>query len=146
MARREIRTDVVIAAPRERIWAVLANLEAYSEWNPFMVRISGRAEPGARIAIELAFPGGRRRVVQERVRVVQPPVELRWGGGPPLPWLADGDHFFRLEALQDGRTRVHHGENFTGLLIRPLRRMLDDVERGFELSNQALERRLAGGA
>jgi hypothetical protein len=83
--------------------------------------------------------------VKEKVRAVTDGVELRWGGGPPLPGLADGDHFFRLVDLGGGRTRVLHGEDFTGLLVPFLKGLLRQVAEGFELTNAALKQRVEAG-
>ncbi|XLM21773.1 SRPBCC domain-containing protein, partial [Chromobacterium piscinae] len=54
----------------------------------------------------------------------------------------DGEHYFRLEALADGGTRFHHGEDFSGILL-PLigGALLEGVRQGFLLMNQALKRR-----
>jgi len=138
----EVRTEVVIAASPPRIWAVLADLDSYASWNPFMVRITGKAIVGEKIVVEIQLPGGRRMKVKERVRVVTEPAELRWGGGPPIPGLADGDHYFQLVDLGDGTTRVIHGETFTGLLVPVLKGMIAKVARGFELTNAALKQRV----
>jgi uncharacterized protein YndB with AHSA1/START domain len=43
---RELQTSTDIEAQPERVWAVLADLEAYADWNPFIRRITGPLEPG----------------------------------------------------------------------------------------------------
>jgi hypothetical protein len=138
----EIRTEVEIAAPPARVWAVLENFDGYAEWNPFMVKVAGKPEVGARIDITIEAPGLKRRTIREKVRVVTRDQELVWGGGPPIPYLADGVHFFRLVDLGDGRTRVLHGEDFTGLLVPLLKGMIAKVAKGFEATNEALKRRV----
>jgi hypothetical protein len=143
---RSIRTEIEIAAAPAKVWDVLTDLDGYATWNPFMVRITGKAAAGEKLVVEIELPGGRRMTIKEKVRAVTEGVELRWGGGPPIPGLADGDHFFRLVDLGDGRTRVLHGEDFTGILIPFLKGMIAKVEQGFELTNAALKQRVEHGA
>ena len=38
---REIKTEILIKAPIEKIWAVLVDFSNYSEWNPFIRKIEG---------------------------------------------------------------------------------------------------------
>ena len=43
--RHEIRTEIDIEAPPDRVWAELADLDAYAGWNPFITRRRGRPSP-----------------------------------------------------------------------------------------------------
>jgi uncharacterized protein YndB with AHSA1/START domain len=56
---RLLHTEVVIDAQAEAVWAILTDFAAYPGWNPFIPRISGGLESGARLEVELAPPGGR---------------------------------------------------------------------------------------
>jgi hypothetical protein len=142
----EIETSVEIAAPVERVWEVLADTEAYDEWNPFITRISGKLVPGG--VLKFMIPLGTRDVpVDARVLVVEQHRELAWRGprSSTLGRLFTGEHYFRLEALPGGRTRFVHGEIFTGLLISLLRRRLDEKIRPlFDRMNAALKVRAEG--
>ncbi|MBS1116012.1 MAG: hypothetical protein H6Q87_396, partial [candidate division NC10 bacterium] len=40
---QRISTSIDIAAPVERVWAVLMDFPAYSRWNPFIVALVGSA-------------------------------------------------------------------------------------------------------
>jgi hypothetical protein len=61
-----------------------------------------------------------------------------------LPSIFDGEHFFKIEPLDEGRrTRFIQGDQFTGLLVPLLRKNLDRGTReGFEAMNQALKARV----
>jgi hypothetical protein len=45
---RELRREIVIDAPPERVWAAVTDFAAYPEWNPFIRRISGELREGAK--------------------------------------------------------------------------------------------------
>ena len=38
---RRIDTETLIQAPPQRVWSVLTDFAAYSQWNPFIVSITG---------------------------------------------------------------------------------------------------------
>ena len=41
-----------------------------------------------------------------------------------MPGLFDGEHYFQLEPLADGRTRFVQGEHFSGLLCGLIMKMV----------------------
>jgi hypothetical protein len=142
----EIRTEVEIAAPPDAVWRALTDFAAYQDWNPFLVRVTGRPAVGEKLTLDIAPPGMRRMTMRETVTFVDEGVEIRWGGRLLIPGLADGEHYFRLVDLGGGRTRLLHGERFTGLLVPLVGGMIRKVGRGFEALNQALKQRLEGSA
>jgi hypothetical protein len=143
--RWSIATSVEIDAPPARVWEVLVDLPAYAEWNPFIVRAEGRVAVGETLSLRMALPGRRPLTIEPRLLVVEPGRELRWKGQLLLPGLFDGEHAFRLTALEDGRTRLDHTEEFAGLLL-PLARVLihEATVQAFGELDAALAERAAG--
>ena len=136
--RHEVHTSVDIPAPPDRVWHHLVAFDAYPEWNPFVILISGVPRVGERLRVRLQPPGGRSMGFRPRVTKVEPGSVLEWLGRLGLPWLFDGRHRFELTPTEDG-TRLSHGEMFTGLLVPFVRRSLDGPTRdGFEAMNVAL--------
>jgi len=113
----------------------------YHEWNPFITSIEGALTVGQQISIVVSPPDGSDMRFQPRVLKCEPEVELRWRGALLWPALFSGEHFFVLEELPSGNTRVKHGEDFRGLLLRFLGAQLKRTAHGFVLMNQALKRR-----
>ena len=72
---REVRAEIEIAAPPERVWQVLSDFGAYSEWNPFIRSIVDDAEVGSRLSVRIEPPGARGMNFKPTVR-----AELRWLG------------------------------------------------------------------
>jgi hypothetical protein len=138
----EISREIEIDASPEAVWAVLADTNAYPEWNPFVRRLEGDLTTGAKLEARIEAPGGRAMTFRPTVLAAEPGRELRWLGRVLLPGVFDGEHSFRLEPLAGGRTRFVQSERFSGVLVRPLRGTLAKTERGFELMNEALKARV----
>jgi len=138
---REIRTEIEIAAPAERVWQVLTDFAAFPQWNPFIPRLSGEARRGAALSVHLQPPGGRGITLRPTVLAAEPNRELRWLGRLALPGLFDGEHRFAIEPLGANRVRFVQEERFTGVLVPLFRGILAATRRGFGEMNGALKAR-----
>ena len=138
----ELRTEIEIDAPPERVWQVLIDFGAYPQWNPFIRSIEGEAKVGSRLKVRIEPPGARGMTFRPTVRVSEPARKLRWLGRLFVPGLVDGEHRLALEPLEGGRSKFIQSERFSGLLVGLLKETLTATERGFEQMNEALKRRL----
>jgi len=139
----ELRTEIEIDAPAERVWAVLTDFDRFPDWNPFIRRIHGNAQVGSRLDVFLGASGTRGMQFRPIVTTVVPNRELRWLGRLGLPRLFDGEHIFQIEPLGSTRARFIQRERFRGLLVPLMARSLNrDARRGFEEMNQALRARV----
>jgi hypothetical protein len=139
---RELRREIDIDAPPDRVWAVVSDWAAYPEWNPFLRRIDGELREGARLEVRIAPPDARAMTFKPTVRAVEANRELRWLGRLVLPGLIDGEHSLRIEPLDGGRSRFIQSERFTGLLVGLIGGTLSKTEAGFEQMNAALKARV----
>ena len=140
---RLIDTRVEIGAPTGRVWGVLTDFAHFPEWNPFIVRIDGSPEPGARLRVEIRPPGKSAMTFAPVVLAARPGKELRWRGRLLLPGVFDGEHAFELEE-RSGHCSFRQSERFTGLLVPLLGGALAATERGFQAMNAALKQRAEG--
>ena len=137
---REITTAVDVDAPAETVWDVLTDFGSYPEWNP-RTRIEGAPEAGSRLRVSPGPEAGRMPTFRPEVLRADG-RELAWRGHLYVRGLFDGEHRFRIEAVDDDRSRLVQSERFTGLLAGPLlRRYGRDTEEGFEAVNAALKAR-----
>ena len=141
MAEHRIETRIEINAPPARVWAVLTDFAAMPDWNPFIRSISGELSPGGRLSVHVVPPGKSGMWFKPTVITLEPERELRWLGHLVVPGLFDGEHYFLLHRLDGPRTRLIHGEKFTGLLVGPFRATLAATQAGFEAMNAALKAR-----
>jgi hypothetical protein len=139
---RELRSEIEIDAPPERVWAVVTEFAAYPEWNPFIRRIDGELRVGARLEVRIEPPGARATTFKPTVRAVESDRELRWLGRLLVPGIFDGEHSLLIEPREGGRSRFVQSERFSGVLVGPFKGMLAKTEGGFEQMNAALKARV----
>jgi len=130
-----------IDAPAERVWAVVSDLAAYAEWNPFIIRASGEARPGTRLDITIAAPGMKPVSFRPRVLDAEPGHLLRWKGEYKVPGLFDGRHALVVDLLDDQRSRFTTHEEVSGILLPFLGKVMRASQLGFEEMAQALKTR-----
>lgn len=154
----ELHTEITIQAPVERIWSILMDFESYPEWNPFISRITGRAEPGERLEVRLTPPDGMAMSMKPEVvsvedapfvskasnrpEVMEASREFSWLGHLGVNGVFDGRHIFLLFEEAQSTTRFVQREEFSGLLAAPILLLVrKSTLRGFEAMNQALKQR-----
>ena len=139
---REIRTEIEIGAPADRVWSLLTELDAFSDWNPFLRRASGEVKEGARLEIYMQPADGRGMTFRPTVIKAEPNREFRWLGHLGVSGLFDGEHSFTIEPLDGNRVRFVQSERFTGVLVPLVLLMIEkNTQRGFEDMNVALKER-----
>jgi hypothetical protein len=138
----QLRTEIEIDAPPERVWSVLTDFPRYHAWNPFITSVEGELKVGSTLTIRVTPPESSESKLRPKVLVCDAPCELRWRGHLFVKGLLDGEHFFQVGELPEGRSRFVHGEDFSGLLLRFVHRQLTEVARGFVYMNQALKKRV----
>jgi hypothetical protein len=136
-----LETKTIINASAAQVWKVLTTFEKYHEWNPFIIRLSGNAEVGEHIEVHLKMEGSKAQVFRPDVLVVAQDREFRWRGKLFVKGLFDGEHYFLLNPLSDGRTEFIHGEQFSGMLVRPIMHLIgDSTANAFHTMNAALKK------
>jgi hypothetical protein len=120
---------VAIDAPLETVWAVMMDIDAYGEWNPFLFRAEcpSPPEPGDPIVLHVRWPNGRTTRSPERVTVVEPPhqdgettralLAYVYEGLPARLGLVKGTRLQRLSQVVGGPTVYDTVEEFSGPLV-----------------------------
>lgn len=138
----EIHTSIDINAPLQRVWQILSNTQDYPQWNPFIREVSGTLAVGQQLVVNIHPPGSNSMRFKPTVLVLKQQQELRWLGKLLFSGIFDGEHYFKLQALNDQQTRLLHGESFKGLLVPLLKKSLEkDTTSGFAAMNAALKAR-----
>ena len=133
-----IETSTTIDASPEEVWAVLADFEAYGEWNPTLTGMSGELREGATLSFSndgMDFSPTVLEVETDRL--------LRWEGHVGVVGVFDGEHSFTLEQQSDGRTLFTQSELFRGVAVLFMTDMLrNETAPSFHAMNAALRERV----
>ena len=143
---KEIKTEIIINAPIEKVWATLMNFENYPKWNTFITSIEGKSEVGQKLKAFLQPPGAKGMTFKPKVLIVNPNQEFRWVGHLLFPGIFDGQHNFKLIDNGDNITTFIQSENFKGILVPFLKKMIEiNTVQGFRQMNEGLKREVERG-
>ncbi len=127
--------EIHIDAPAERVWAILTDGSAWPEWEPNVTKLEGTITSGGKITVhtklsDQAFP----------VSVdLQPHSRMTWSGGMPLGLFKGVRTFEVSERGESTHVAVH--EQFSGLMLPIMRRMMPDLQPSFDAFVTALKAR-----
>ena len=128
-----------IAASPQQVWAILADLASYPQWNPLFREASGQLTTGSKITLKAVHPAsGRLMTVKVKVLAADPATELRWAS--ILPGIISGEHSFTL-APADGGTGLVQTETYRGLLSRMSASTITRTQASFQALNEAIKQR-----
>ncbi len=129
----------------------MQDLEAYSKWNPFIVKVDevkGGSDVDGQFRLHVKSANGSEGTSWKRVLTKVSPVD-DGSGTKTASWSYQTDGLMshavwgtrkqNLQELPDNRTRYVTEENFEGLLRKTV--SLKDVEDGFERQAKALKAR-----
>lgn len=136
----KICTDITIEAPITDVWDMLTDFEKYEKWNPFIKCIKGTFELGSKLEVYLQPPGMKGTSMSPVLSKIEPVNEFRWMGNLWIKGIFDGEHAFRLEELENERTRLIQCERFRGILAPLILHLIGDKTReGFQRMNSSLK-------
>jgi hypothetical protein len=130
-----------IAAPPDAIWAILTDAPGYSSWDSGVVRLEGRVAAGEKLKVTSEV--NPKRAYPVRVTRFEPGRAMAWTGGMPLG-LMKGVRTFSLTP-QDGATRFHLREEYTGPMLPLIWRSMPDMQPSFEKFVTGLKARAERG-
>ena len=139
---KELITEIFIEAEPEKVWTVFIDWEKYPEWNPLILSIKGKAIEGEIITVKLKLENQKPQTFTPRILSLKENKEFIWRGHLLSTSIFAGEHYFILEAVDNG-TKFIHGEKFGGILSGLILKMIGEkTKKGFEAMNQALKSRV----
>ncbi|MCW8839215.1 MAG: SRPBCC domain-containing protein [Thiovulaceae bacterium] len=133
-----IRTAVEIDAPKQDVYAVLADLDSYPKWNPYHRKVEGKFKEGSELKIHVLRPDGKEIEVPPHMIRIAENEEIIWGGG--VRGIFYGEHSFILESESPKKTLLKHNEDFSGIAIGFADLPPDVIAEGYHQMNMALKK------
>lgn len=138
----EINTEIIINAPKKIIWDIITDFSSYPEWNPFIVKIFGKAEPGENILFFVKteappFP------IYASILEFEREKKLSWGG-PGFDFLKpiiSAEHIFLIEEISPSECRFKNYERMGGLLPNITWYLIERSRDSYIAMNKALKLR-----
>lgn len=138
----EIRKDIEISAPPEKVWRTVIAFDKYNQWNSQLQYLGGDVKPNSTLHLKLSAKGTDPYEFKPTVSYWEENKRFAWLAVTGFPRVFDGEHFFELQDLGNGKTLVVNREEYRGLLSLIIRNlpMMKTAPEGFELMNTELKR------
>ncbi|GAB5493422.1 MAG: hypothetical protein Phog2KO_36370 [Phototrophicaceae bacterium] len=139
---RTTHSTIIINTPRQHIWDILTDFDAYNQWNPFTYDVE---IPQFKVGESFQFTvklGKSERLQKELITQIEEPTVMAWRY--PFQeniWLSP-IRYQVLTELSESQTQYQTWEHFSGLVAPILKLLvLSDVQAGFDMAAQALKQR-----
>ncbi len=82
---KQLTTTIAIDATPDRVWQVLTDFAAYSQWNPFITSAEGDAVEGGQLTLRMQPVGARVATFRPTVLEATANHRFRWLGRLGVP-------------------------------------------------------------
>jgi uncharacterized protein YndB with AHSA1/START domain len=131
----QYRVTRQIAAPPDRVWALLVDADGYDTWNRAVVSIKGPIAEGNRV--ELVSIANPKRTFKPKVVEMAAPRRMVWADGMPLGMFR-GERVYELAPTSVGTTFTMT-ETFSGPLSGLISKSIPDMTESFDLFADGLK-------
>jgi hypothetical protein len=121
-------SETTIAAPVERVWAVLQDGARYPAWGSGITRLDGAIADGSRIRFRTEVAPKRKFKV--KVAIEPATHTMTWTGGMPFGSFR-GVRTFRVKEADPGTTHFHMREVYTGPMVKTIWKQMPDLGPSF---------------
>jgi hypothetical protein len=125
-----------IAAPCDRIWALLMDARRFPSWNTTVTSLEGEIALGNKLSLRV--PLDPKRTFSPKVTKLAPPHEMEWSDG--FAPMFRGVRTFAMTPQGDGTTEFAMREVFSGVMLPMIRKSLPDFGPAFETFARDLKR------
>ena len=114
---REIRTEVIIAAPISKVWTIITDFESWKDWSPIINQVSGKAFLGSKLNVTMRNEEGKDGPrYMPVITIFEEPKSFRWRAKMISEFFFTNDKVIELEVDGTG-TRLVHKELFSGIMV-----------------------------
>lgn len=133
----KLETRITINAPIENVWMTFMNFEEHDKWNHFLRIPVGNKHVGDRINVAFLSEGDVKMTMKPTIARIEENSAFEWIGHLGPKGIFDGHHQFRFVDLGNNQTEFIHAEDFSGLLVRFVRKsVIEPTEIQFNIFNE----------
>ncbi len=140
---KEIKTEIEINAPLEKVWSVLTDFNNWKNWNPMVSDVSGVPSLGSKLSVSMCGKDGKAaQKYQPTITIFASPKLFSWRAKMGAEFLFTNDKIFELEKTSSG-CRLVHKELFSGLMVTLFWKKMEAFVPGMLSSmNSALKKQI----
>lgn len=112
----ELRTELSLEAPAERIWELLTDLKLYPQWNPLFQRATGKMSVGEKLELEVHLPDIDPFIVSPKIQSVEIRSGFCWKHTVLSVGFFTWKYCAELEILAPDRLKFIQRSSFGGIL------------------------------
>ena len=145
MFQFKYQSEIIINAPKKKVWEVLSDFPSYKKWNPFTVQIDSSLELGSEVFLTVKMKPDKNTTIRtEYLKAYDPEEKMVWGFDHGLVLKAERTQ--RLISIDEKTTRYENEDKISGL-ASPLVQILYGkwIQRGFDSLCIALKSYIENG-
>lgn len=131
---------IQIEAPAEEVWAILSDLEKWSDWNPVYSPPVCVPKVGEPVTATVTMPGGPPNTFTAEIGAWEPNKRFGWHSSA-MDGQMQMTRYMEIEPITDGSCMFTNGEAFGGAMGPAIMKdMVGGIENGFQLMSEALKK------
>jgi len=137
LGKKTVHSEIIVNAPKEKVWKVLLNTDKYEEWNSVIKSVEGILKEGGRVNFIFHQEEGKSYPISAKVRKVETNSLLNQFGG--YTGIITYNHTYTLKK-SDTNTKVIIQEEYSGLMVpfwNP-----DPVQKAYDRLNKDIKKRV----
>lgn len=137
----EIRNDITINAPLEKVWETVIDFKNYNKWNSQLFYLGGKISLNEQIHLKLSVTGTSPYEFKPKISYWKEKQQFAWIAITGIPRVFDGEHFFELTDLGNGKTLLVNREEYRGIISLIMEQIpaMKLAPKGFEKMNLELK-------
>ncbi len=141
-SHRKIYTDIIINAPKEKVWKVLSDTSNYKNWATFLVEIDGEIKDNGKIIAKFQMnPDKEKFNTIEHTISVDEGSEFYWAEKGPMG-ITD-NHHFKIESIDENTSKFIQSDELKGGMTWLLGGMLTkNYAKGYQAFNRKLKQQV----
>ncbi|MCI1646843.1 MAG: hypothetical protein LKI39_11995 [Bacteroides sp.] len=135
-----ISTDIIINAPRKRIWKVLSKLEGWPEWTTQITAVKGDFKKDGQLTLMSGSHKGDNFIFERTLFLFDEWNYFGWTGNA-FEGLKDF-HIFELQTLKSNKTRFIQSDGLHGAKIPGIQSMEEQMLKNYKIFNNELKQHI----